>query len=65
MCLHFPNFRCYLVEGFLQVRCTHAVSQVSVGRMRQEELPLCTQSRLNVLLSFDVLLAAVHHPDIT
>lgn len=58
-------FRCYLVEGFLQMRCTHAVSQVSVCRMRQEELPLCSQSRFNVLPSFNILLTAVHHPDIT
>lgn len=55
----------YLIEDFLQVWGSHAVRQVSVGRMREEELPLRCQSRFDVLLPFNVFLTAVHHPDIT
>ena len=53
-----------LVEGFLQVRRSHALGQVPVSRVRQEELPLGSQRRTDVLLPVDVLLTAVHHPDV-
>lgn len=56
---------CYLVEDFLQVGGSHAVGQVSVRWVRQEELPLSLQRRSDVFLPVDVLLTAIHHPDVT
>lgn len=44
---------------------SHAVRQVPVGRVREEELSLRCQSRFDVLLPVDVFLTAVHHPNIT
>lgn len=58
MCVH-------LVEDFLQVRGAHAVSQVSVGGVGQEELPLGLQCCGDVLLPVDVLLAAIDHANVT
>lgn len=55
----------YLVEGFLKVRRAHAIGQVSVRRVRQEELPLGLQRRIDVLLSINVFLTAIHHTDVT
>lgn len=54
----------YLIEDLLQVWGAHAVRYVSVGRMAQKELPLCCQSRSDVLLAVDVLLTAVDHADV-
>lgn len=54
-----------LVEGFLQVRCAHALCDVPVSRVRQEELPLSGQRGADVFLSIDVLLTAVHHADVS
>lgn len=53
-----------LVEGLLQVRRPHALGHVSVGRVGEEELPLCSQSGANVLPPVDVFLAAVDHADV-
>lgn len=55
----------HLIEDFLQVRGAHAVSQVSVGGMGEEELPLGAHSSIDVLLPVNVLLAPVHHTDVT
>jgi hypothetical protein len=33
--------------------------------MRQEELPLCTQSCFNILPAVNILLTTIHHPDVT
>lgn len=55
----------HLVEEFLQVGGAHAVSHVSVRRVRQEELPLSLQSCCDVFPPIDVLLTAVHHPNVT
>lgn len=55
----------HLVEDFLQVRGAHAVGQVSVGGVGQEELPLSLQRCSDVLLPVDVLLAAVDHANVT
>lgn len=54
----------HLVEDFLQVGGAHAVSQVSVGRVRQEELPLSLQCCTDVFLPINVLLTAIHHPNV-
>lgn len=55
----------HLVEDFLQVGGTHTVSQVSVGGMWEKELSLSSHSSSDVFLSIDVLLAPVHHTDVT
>lgn len=55
----------HLIEDFLQVGGTHTVSQVSVGRMWEKELSLSSHSSSDVFLSIDVLLAPVHHTDVT
>lgn len=54
----------HLVERLLQVWCAHAFCNVSVCRVRQEELPLSSQSSTDVFLPVDVLLTAVHHADV-
>lgn len=54
----------HLIERLLQMWCAHAFCNVSVSRVRQEELPLSSQSSTDVFLSIDVLLTAVHHPDV-
>lgn len=54
----------HLVERLLQVWCAHAFCNVSVRRVRQEELPLSSQSGTDVFLPVDVLLTTVHHPDV-
>lgn len=46
------------------MRRAHALCYVPVRRVRQEELPLSSQSSADVFLSIDVLLAAVHHPNV-
>lgn len=55
----------YLIEGLLQVWCAHAFSDVSVRRVGQKELSLSSQSRANVFFTIDVLLTAVHNPNVT
>lgn len=65
VCLNVMRCVLDLIESFLQVWSSHTLCQVSVCRMGQEELSLCSQSSLDVLLSINVLLAAVHHPDVT
>lgn len=55
----------HLVEDLLQKGGAHAVGQVSIGRVRQEELSLSLQSRRDVFPPINVLLTAVHHPDVT
>lgn len=44
--------------------CAHTLCQMSVSRVGEEELPLCSKSRTNVFLSIDVFLAAVHHTNV-
>lgn len=44
--------------------CAHTFCHMSVGRVGQEELPLCIQGSTNVLLAIDVFLTAVHHTDV-
>lgn len=46
------------------MRCPHALGYVSVGRVGEEELPLCSQSGANVLLPIDVFLATIDHADV-
>lgn len=55
----------YLIENLLQVGGTHAISQVSVGRVGEEELPLCRHGSGDVLLPINVLLTPVHHPNVS
>lgn len=55
----------HLIEDFLQVGGAHTVSQVSIGRMREKELPLGSHRSSDVFPSIDVLLAPVYHPDVT
>lgn len=54
----------YLIQSLLQVWGAHAVCHVPVGRVREEELPLCRQRCADVLLALNVLLAAVHHANV-
>lgn len=42
----------------------HSLCHMSVPRVGQEELPLCSQSSTNVLLAIDVFLTAVHHTNV-
>lgn len=67
VCVCMCIIRClsHLIEGLLQVWCAHAFCNVSVCRMGQEELPLSSQSSTDVFLPVNVLLTAVHHPDVT
>lgn len=58
-------FATHLIEDLLEVRGSHAVSQVSVAGMAEEELPLCSHGSGYVLLPVNVLLASVHHTDVT
>lgn len=44
--------------------CAHTLCQMSVSRVGEEELPLCSESRTNVLLSINVFLAAIHHTNV-
>lgn len=44
--------------------CAHTLCYMSVGRVGEEELPLCGQSSTNVLLPINVFLAAVHHTNV-
>ena len=53
-----------LVEGLLQVGGTHAFSQVSVRRVCHEELPLGRHGSRDVLLSINILLAAVYYTNV-
>lgn len=46
------------------MRRSHTLCHMSVSRMGKEELPLCTQSRTNVLLPIDIFLAAVHYANV-
>ena len=46
------------------MRRAHSLRYVSVGRVRQEELPLGGHGGADVLLPVDVLLTAVHHADV-
>lgn len=55
----------HLVEDFLEVGRAHAVGQVSVRRVREEELPLGSHGGGNVFLAVNVLLAPIHHADVT
>lgn len=55
----------HLVEHFLQARGAHFISHVPVRWVGEEELPLSLQSSLDIFLPIDVLLTAIHHPDIT
>ena len=49
------------VQLLLQIRCPALVCHVSVGRVGQEELSFGSHCSLDVLLAGDVLLATVHH----
>ena len=55
----------HLVEDLLEPRGAHLFGHMSVGGVGHEELPLSLEGRLNVLLTVDVLLTAVHHPDVS
>lgn len=55
----------HLIEDFLEVGSSHAVSQVSVCRVGEKELPLGSHCSINVLLSIYVLLASIHHTNVT
>jgi len=59
------HFYTHLIEDFLEVGRAHAVSQMSIRRVGEEELPLSAHSSINVLLSIYVLLASVHHTNVT
>lgn len=43
----------------------HALGQVSVRRMGQEELSLCSHSSTNVFFPIDVFLTSVHNANVT
>lgn len=55
----------HLIEDFLEVGSAHTVGQVSVCRMGEKELPLSSHSCIDVLPAIYVLLAPVHHTDVT
>lgn len=55
----------YLVEGLLQVWCSHFFSHVSVAGMGQEELPFCRHSNTNILLAIYIFLTSVYYTNIT
>lgn len=55
----------HLIEDFLEVGSAHTVSQVSVCRVREKELPLSSHGSIDVLLAIYVFLAPVHHADVT
>lgn len=61
------DFSCwqYLVQYFLQVGGSHAISHVSVGWVGEKELSLCSQCLLNVLLAINVLLTSVDYTNVT
>lgn len=65
MCVHPIRCMSHLIECLLQVGSAHALCNVSVCRMGQEELPLSSQSSANVFLPINVLLTAIHHADVT
>lgn len=54
----------YLIQGLLQVWGAHTVCYVPVGRVGEEELPLGSQCRTDVLLALNVFLAAVHNANV-
>ena len=54
----------HLVEDLLEPRGAHLVRHVSVGSVGHKELLLSLEGRLDVLLPINVLLTAVHHPDV-
>ena len=58
-------FFSHLIEDFLEVGGAHTVGQVSVRRMGEEELSLSSHGSVDVLPAIDVLLAPVHHADVT
>lgn len=53
-----------LIQGLLQMRCPHALRHVSVGRVGEKELPLCSQSSADVLSPINVFLATIHHTNV-
>ena len=53
------------VQLFLKVTGATSVSEVSVGRMREEEFPLSCLSRLDVLLAIDIFLTSVDNPNVS
>lgn len=55
----------HLIEDFLEVGSAHAVCQVSIRRVREKELPLSSYSSINVFLPIYVLLAPIHHTNVT
>lgn len=55
----------HLVEGLLQVWCSHSFSHVSVTGVGQEELPFCCQCSTNVLPAIYIFLTSVHYANIT
>ena len=59
-----PGLSPYLVEDLLQVGCAHAVSQVAVGRVGEEELAFSSQGSCDIFLTIDVLLASVHDSNV-
>ena len=54
-----------LVEGPLEVGGAHAVGEVTVGTVAEEELPLVGHGGLDVLPTINVLLATVHNTNVT
>lgn len=60
----WPGLAPYLVEDLLQVGCAHAVSQVAVGWVGEEEFALGSQGGRDVFLAVYVLLAPVHHANV-
>lgn len=54
----------YLIEDFLQVRGPHAISQVAIGRVAEEELPLSCHGSSNVLFSINIFLTPVHNSNV-
>ena len=59
-----PGLSPYLVEDLLQVGRAHAVSQVAVGRVGEEELAFSSQGSCDIFLTIDVLLASVHDSNV-
>lgn len=54
----------HLIERLLQVWRAHTFCDVPICGVRQEELPLSSQSSTDVFLPVNILLTAVHHPDV-
>ena len=56
--------RGYLIKDFLEVRCSHAVSQVAVGTVAEKELSLGCHRSFDVFPTLYILLTTIYHTNI-